>query len=348
MELALSASRIKTAKTCSWQYFVKYVVKLPDKSNDGASRGWICHLIFECLGRSQRVDRWKRIVSSGDVFSDLAIKRMAMKHAKKLGVDDEDNVEMIKEMTMKGLNFDFDGEHLGAPDEVLIEHAFNIEVEDEGKRFKVRGFIDKIFLYKKEKLAIIRDFKTSKKKFEGDDLNKNYQDYIYSLVVKRQFPDYNKRNSQFIFLKFGLVEGSKSDGFVGMKKITDKQLDKFEHNLTGIQTYLEGFNERRGKSNYAADQGFGEGFVGPVVCGFAKKPGELKLNGLPKWHCPFKFAFGYYVILSKDGKIRKSGFLEDFMELEKSRKEDETLERRDYQGCPRFNGNKFDITQKMR
>ena len=45
-QTALSASRIKTAQSCSWLYWCKYKLKLPDTSNDGARRGSICHLIF--------------------------------------------------------------------------------------------------------------------------------------------------------------------------------------------------------------------------------------------------------------------------------------------------------------
>ena len=43
----LSASRIKTLQTCSWQYWCKYHLKLPDRSNEGSLRGTICHAIFD-------------------------------------------------------------------------------------------------------------------------------------------------------------------------------------------------------------------------------------------------------------------------------------------------------------
>ena len=51
----LSASRIKTAQTCSWTYWCNYKLKLPDAGNDGSSRGTICHNIFELLGDHHRV-----------------------------------------------------------------------------------------------------------------------------------------------------------------------------------------------------------------------------------------------------------------------------------------------------
>ena len=53
-QTTLSASRIKTAQGCSWLYWCKYKLKLPDASNDGAKRGSICHLIFELLGEKRR------------------------------------------------------------------------------------------------------------------------------------------------------------------------------------------------------------------------------------------------------------------------------------------------------
>ena len=48
-KIKLSASKIKTLDNCSWLYHSKYILKVPDISNDGASRGTIVHLIFEVL-----------------------------------------------------------------------------------------------------------------------------------------------------------------------------------------------------------------------------------------------------------------------------------------------------------
>ena len=56
----LSASRIKTAQSCSWLYWCKYKLGLPEKGNDGARRGSICHLIFEVLGVKKRKKYYRR------------------------------------------------------------------------------------------------------------------------------------------------------------------------------------------------------------------------------------------------------------------------------------------------
>ena len=68
-------------------------------------------------------------------------------------------------------------------------------------KYKIRGFIDKLFLYKRKKFAIIRDFKTSKEVFKGKDQTDNLQDLMYSLAVKNLFPEYSERVSEFLFLQ---------------------------------------------------------------------------------------------------------------------------------------------------
>ena len=77
----LSASRIKTAQSCSWLYWCKYKLNLPDKSNDGAKRGSICHLIFELLGEKKRKKYYNKIIKAQDIFAVPSIKRLVMKHA---------------------------------------------------------------------------------------------------------------------------------------------------------------------------------------------------------------------------------------------------------------------------
>ena len=100
----LSASRIKTAQSCSWLYWCKYKLGLPEKSNDGARRGSICHLVFEVLGVPKRKKYFNKIIKTQDVFSVPSIRRLIFKHAEKEGVDDTENIEMMKEMIFKILH----------------------------------------------------------------------------------------------------------------------------------------------------------------------------------------------------------------------------------------------------
>ena len=67
--VTLSASRIKTAQSCSWLYWFKYILKAPDKSNNGAKRGTICHLVFELLGDPKEKKNYEKIMEKQDVLN---------------------------------------------------------------------------------------------------------------------------------------------------------------------------------------------------------------------------------------------------------------------------------------
>lgn len=337
----LSASRIKTVQSCSWLYWAKYKLALPDASNDGAKRGSICHLIFELLGEKNRKSIYQSLLKKKDVFSHKGIKRLILKHAKKLQVDDEENIELIKDMILNGLNYDFYGESHAKPTEALSEKDFEITINDEDRdvRYKIKGFIDKLFLYKKDKYALIRDFKTSKKKFIGKEISDNLQDYMYSLAVKHLYPEYKKRESEFLFLKFDLDKDllEKSDGAIRMESISDDDIEGFEYQLTAIQDYIDNFSENDAMGNFAASQPYptDKSFSGPLQCGFAKEKGQLKVDGTLMWHCPFKWNFDYFVVYDESGERIKSYHENEWNE--KLVPLGGKFEKQTYKGCPRFN-----------
>lgn len=357
----LSASRIKTAQSCSWLYHCKYVLSLPDASNDGARRGSICHLIFEVLGEKRHKKKQEKIAKTGDISSVPSVDRLILKHAKSLGVSDPENLDLIRVMTLNGLKYDFFGKDHGKPTEALSEKDFEIVFNEGGKRYKIKGFIDKLFLYKGTKYALIRDFKSSKQVFKGKEISDNLQDYMYSLAVKHLYPQYTERQSEFLFLKFELKDQSYQEdpelvlvetdgkehkvrgktkepvtGVVRMAPISADDLDGFEYQLTAIQEYLDGFNLEDANSNFAASQPFptDSSFSGPLQCGFAKTKGQLKKDGTVMWHCSMKFDFDYYVVLNKDKKVIKSytqsDFSKDLVPTGCS------FEKRHYAGCPKF------------
>ena len=336
----LSASKIKTLQSCSWTYWSKYHLKLPDESNDGASRGTICHAVFECLGNPRHKKHYNKIQKGQSAWKSNAVKRMIKIGAKKLGILDKENLTLINEMIVNGINYDFFGKVTENPSESISEKDFNITVDEDGKKYSIRGFIDKLFLYKKSGKALIRDFKTSKKVFSGKDKTDNLQDLMYRLAVKKLYPKFLSRRSEFLFLKFNLQEdmlGEKGEGVVLMDEISDDELEGFEYFLTEIQSIIESFSEIDALSNLAAKQDYPKdgSFGGPLSCGFAKKPGQLKKDGTKMWHCSFKFPFVYWKLLNKEGSIiRTSKNKEDLINYIK---DEETIEEAFYEGCPHWN-----------
>lgn len=345
-KVKLSASRIGTAKKCSWLYYCKYILKLPDTSNDGASRGWICHLIFECLGNPRHKKTYNKIIKSGDVFSVESVKKLILYHSRKLGVSDEENIESIKEMTLKGLRYDFFGKDNGKPTKSFSEIKFDIDINEDGKKYSILGFIDKLFLYKRKRQAIIRDFKTSKQVFKGGELTDNMQHLMYCLAVKHLYPEYIKRSTEFLFLKFKMEKdllGEPSKGIVEMDVLSEDEIEGFEYQLTEVQKFLEQFDEETAISNFAASQGYpSDGtFGGPLVCGkegFKMYRGQPLLdddgNKVKAYICPYRNGFEYYALIDEDEKILKTAFLEDRDKLKES--EGQKVEKRFYEGCPHW------------
>tara|TARA_X000001036_G_C20692602_1_gene809929 strand:+ start:4675 stop:5682 length:1008 start_codon:yes stop_codon:yes gene_type:complete len=322
-------------------------MKLPDTGNDGSSRGTICHLILELLCDPSRKSYYDKIIKSNTIFCIPSIKKLVEIWAKRLEVSDPENLSLIDSMTINGLQYDYFGNDSGKLDEAFSEKEFNISVDKDGIKYSIRGFIDKLFLYDGGKAAIIRDFKTSKKVFDGKEAEDNLQDLFYSLAVKHLFPKCRSRQSEFLFLKFDLqpdLLGELGKGVLKMKPLSDEELEGFEYQLTEWQNYIDNFDKQDAVSNFAVDQYDGNfppkhnGFCGKLQCGNQGKtgyPGQLKVNGDVMWHCPFKFSFDYWRLEDSDGNFKKSAHLDSKEELESIQMKGDLLRKMHYEGCPR-------------
>src|SRR6056300_641884 len=102
--------------SCSWLYWCKYHLKLPDKTNDGALKGSIVHLILECLGKKRHKKHYKKILRTGQVYSSKPVAKLIDKHMVKDGLqENSENLREICKMTFNGLVYDFFGKTLGKP-----------------------------------------------------------------------------------------------------------------------------------------------------------------------------------------------------------------------------------------
>lgn len=341
----LSASRIKTLQTCSWIYYCKYILRLPDESNHGSLRGTVCHNVFECLGNPRHKKHYDKIIESQDSFASPVVERYVRAYAKKYAIDDFENIDSVNSMILAGLSYDFFSKKHGEPLESISEKDFDIEVSDGEKNYRVLGFIDKLFLFKKASTALIRDFKSSKSVFSGNDLTDNIQHLIYCLAVKHLYPEYAKRDMEFLFLKFDMNK----EGVIEMDVVDDDELEGVEYFLTEIQEIINNFDDKAARSAFAYDKGFPkqeEGFCGKIVCGRATHKGQLKKDGSLMWHCKFKFKQDFWQLKDKDGKIIKSAFLDDkksLMELKKKHAKSK-IEKYSYGGCPKFAKKEVDMS----
>lgn len=328
MNKILSASKLKTLQSCSWLFWCKYGDwKLPQKSNDGARRGQCVHSLFECLLKPNRNRKkyYDQIVSNKTIKGIPQIERFIRSKMKKegiLGVKDnknQDNFEMIDQMILVGLLYDFYCES-GELEKAETEFSFT----DKKKGYSIRGFIDKIS--KEEGKLSIHDYKTSAKRFEGDELESNVQAMMYSLYAKRV----RKMDSvvKFIFLRF-------PENPVQELKFNNEVLKGFEQYLSYISSYLDKFNLESAYSDFAADRPYpkdGEGFKGPLLCGYGKFPGHQNKKGEEYWVCEYKWPYDYYALIDKtSGETKQTSFTFESLVA----KDNCVIEKRFYSGCPR-------------
>ena len=301
----LSASRMKTMETCSWLYWCKYHLKLPDKTNDGALRGSICHLILELLLKPRHKKHYDAIIESKDIAASVPVNRTVIKFLKANDAWSDENYELCNKMIYVALNYDYfggEGGHIDKPEE-------EFKIENKKPKYNIYGFIDKPVQYEDKGLLKIVDYKTSKAKFKGDELETNIQAMMYSLAAKKLWPKLKRRVVQFLFLKFPRSPAQELE-------YTDEQLKGFEYYLERVNKIVEEFDEKAANSDYATNNGH------QWLCGPAKSG----------WICPFHKPFDYYVLLDKDGKQVKSSYENDFQP-----EDGQTVEKRHYEGCPAKN-----------
>jgi hypothetical protein len=300
----LSASRIKTLETCSWVYWNNYHTKVPQAQNDGALRGTICHTVFELLLDPKHKKHYNKIIKKNSIEGSPAVTRLIKKLKLKVGLDPS-NFDILDQMIMVGLKHDFFGK--GGK---IIQPEYPFEIKNENPKYHIKGFIDKPIKKKKEMHII--DYKSSKYKFRGDDLEANIQAMMYSLASSKIWPKL-KPIVKFLFLRFPKQP-------IQELVFTDDQLKGFEHYLEHINDYINKFDKASATTNFAADSDKNK-----WMC------------GIGGWKCPYKDPYYYYAQLNADGEIVSTSLIDDFKPLE-----GHTIEKRKYAGCPKWNNTSSD------
>ena len=309
----LSASRLKTLETCSWSYWCNYHLKLPQKQNEGALRGTVCHLVFEMLVKKKHKKHFNKIFKGGTIKASPAVYRMVMKHLTQmensfdLPMTNEENTELVDDMIVVGLNCDFFGWG-GKVDKPELE--FLLDSKD--PEYKIRGFIDKPIVYKKGKKIKIVDYKSSKYKFRGEELHSNVQAMVYTLAAEKEWPGHTPT------VEFQFLRHPRSP--LQQLQFNKNQLRGLEYYLAHTFQIINNFTEETATTNYAYD---------------TKKNSWLCKIG--KWRCPYIDPYDYFVIVNEEGEEIKKSFKEK--ELQGVLQKGQKIKKRTYEGCPRHKQN---------
>lgn len=307
----LSASKISTLKSCTWIYWCKYHLKMPDLPNDGRDRGSVTHDTLEILSQPKWKNYAKYILDNNGEVPDSVYRIIKIK-AKKLKIDDDENINLILEMLYVAIQYDF-----------FCENNVSLEIEKdfllESEYYKIRGFIDKLAVYRDGR-AIVWDYKTSKKKKSAKEIKFDMQVYIYSLAcykLLKKIPEV-----KFLFLRFPKQPVQEAI------RLTANQLKGFENFLEYMAKIVVEFNKEASCNDlawYSADRKW--------LCG---KEG-LNKEGNTAFICQYRRPGYFYRIYDEDGGVIASSFTKEDL----SPKEGQEIKRLFYKGCPAFHRKKI-------
>ena len=155
-KLVLTASRIKTYQSCSWKFYCEYKanegVGFPKEGNDGMRRGNVCHNVLELILAKNRRDIAELIVRKNSISAYKPVHALVKKYLEKEGALSQENYDLCNSMIIVALKNDFFGKG-GRPDKP--EREFTIE--NKNPYYVIRGFLDKVIKYTKDKKIKIVD-----------------------------------------------------------------------------------------------------------------------------------------------------------------------------------------------
>jgi ATP-dependent helicase/DNAse subunit B len=324
----LSASKIKTVTTCTWQYYASYELGIPQSGNSGASRGTIAHNLFELISKPKHQHYIKQIWSAGSPDKISAIKRFLEIQFNRENLNKNEEVKPIKikwgrlnnwetvcQMIMTTLRLEFIDKNLSN----IIDSEYEFNLINEKPKYAIRGFIDRVEKEDDNTLRIL-DYKSSAKKFKGEDEHSNIQAMIYSLVARKIWKNYSSYKASFLFMRF-LDEPYQSCQF------SDSELEGLESYLEYLSNFLEDFDTEKAKSSLAAQD-----------------KEKSWICGRGKWVCPYRNPVTFYRIFekTKDSKGKGEGSYLNIQDAEKKLKKLNTPQEKfeirilDYSGCPAF------------
>jgi hypothetical protein len=246
----------------------------------------------------RHLKNYKRIIKKNAIDGDKGVDKLVKKLSAKVKLD-ESNYKLLNDMILVGLKNDFFGE--GGE---IIKPEYDFNIQNDEPKYHIRGFIDKPIKIKKEMHII--DYKSSKYKFRGDDLEANIQAMMYSLASKKLWPKL-KPIVKFLFLRFPKQP-------IQELVFDDNQIKGFEHYLEHINDYVNKFDEESARSNFAVDS--------------VKNKWMCQVGG---WKCPYKDPYKYYVKVNDKDEVVETSLEDNFKDIKGFK-----VETRTYEGCPKF------------
>ena len=145
-------------ESCSWAYWCNYHLKIPQPSSDALAMGSICHELFEILQLPENKEHYDLIVANKTLEASTLAEKHVLNGVKEYNLNEE-QYHLMGKMILVGLNEDF---YVDGCSE-LLEPEFNFDITGKDYDYRIYGLMDKLAVFKKEKIVEIHDYKPANK-----------------------------------------------------------------------------------------------------------------------------------------------------------------------------------------
>ncbi len=314
----LSASSVKSFLDCSYLFYQTRFNKVPDWTWPATKLGTLAHLILELLSNPRHKKHHDLITTSRTVYSSAAMTRVIRKFCAQNPDLDDTTLADLDKVLFTALDHDFFFEE--ATEVLPAEYAFEIDYHD----FQIKGFIDRMAFYPGR--ARIRDYKTSKKKFDDEEMLWNIQSIFYQLAIRHNFNI--PALVEFLFLRHPPTSRNATKHVQEVSPFPDEVLDGFIEYLREINRAINAMTEKSSEDNMKSTKD-------PGFCNFV---------------CSLQKPFDYWQVTDAKGKVRSARLSKHLSKVEGITDEEimsdvlrqlkmqpgETMVAKRWGGCPSF------------
>lgn len=300
-QIRISASRAKSLSHCSYLFYLKEVLGLPEKTHWKTLCGTAVHNIFEHIMRPKRKKMFFNILNSGFTFEEYPqieryVNIFCAKHNVTLHTmqEFEDMIALAFKCVAKYF--------LDNPDvEFTNEERFQIQIGGA----TISGFIDLLIRLPGDEWVVI-DLKTQGKRFTKKDLIDNVQALMYQLAIWKIYG--KKSRVEFMMLRHPPTTRTPDKHIQSVPAYNEEQFLGFEVYVDWLYDIVQEFTEEEAKKNFCEDFGFCQ-----YVCQFAR---------------PFEYQI---LVDSTTGDQIGSAFMDETLEAQ----EGQEVKTAHYKGCPK-------------
>lgn len=293
----VSASKVSDLLQCSMAFYLKHVLRLPDKTHWKTLVGSAVHNVVEYTLKPKRRTLLDAILLNGFSFAthpSLDRYCKMWRDHYKLDLWDHQNVEdMLK------LAFDTLKPYL-KEGQFKSEQRFEMKIDGA----VVTGFVDIAAIGEQKRVL---DMKTKGQKFTKAELPENIQAAIYQMWYYEQFGELVPVD--FIMLRHPPTKRLPQGHLQTVPPLTPVHIEGLKSYLVHLYHVMNNFGVQEAGSNFCADEGF---------C---------------RRVCPFFRGFDYNQVRKKTGQLVGNFSLDLTPQLG----EDEEMETLHFNGCKRWN-----------